>query len=247
MSQTECYSNTLRRAPKRLQIWKTEPKGIDIRTLNAKQNRQQSQVEEIANTISHGVGLIAAFIGTPILIADAIRNGNGRFIVGTAVFCATLIILYFASTVYHGLPPGKAKRVFRIIEHSAIFLLIAGTYTPFTLGVLHGAWGWSLLGVVWGLALLGVSLKGFYLASRPILFTSLYLMMGWVAVIAIHPFLARVQTAGLLLLLAGGLFYTVGVAFFATDSRLKYGHLIWHLFVMAGTFCHYFAILWYAA
>lgn len=237
----------VRQNAERLSIGVTEHKEVDVGILAAQLNRQQSPTEEIANSISHGIGLLAAFVGIPILIVDAARTGNGRFFVGSSVFCATIVILYFASTVYHALPPGKAKRVFRVIEHSAIFLLIAGTYTPFTLGVLHGAWGWSLFGVVWGLALFGISLKAFYLASRPILFTSLYLIMGWVAVIAIHPFIARVQPAGLLLLLAGGVCYTAGIVFFATDSRLKYGHLIWHFFVMAGTLCHYFAVLWYAA
>lgn len=231
----------------RLSTWGAERKEVDACVVDAEQDRQQSGAEEIANSISHGVGLIAAFVGIPVLMADAVRNASGRFIVGASVFGVTIIILYFASTVYHALPPGRAKLVFRVLEHSAIFLLIAGTYTPFTLGVLHGAWGWSLLGVVWGLALIGVVLKAICLASRPILFTSLYLMMGWVAVIAIHPFWARMQTAGLLLLVAGGLFYTVGVIFFATDSRLKYGHLVWHFFVMAGTVCHYFTVLWFAA
>ena len=231
----------------KLSTWVTECKEVDVRIVDVEQNRQQSAAEEKANSISHGIGLIAALVGTPILIVDAAHNENGRFIVGASVFCATMIMLYFASSVYHGLPPGKTKRVFRVIEHSVIFLLIAGTYTPFTLGVLHGPWGWSLFGLVWGIALLGVSLKAFYLASHPMLFTSLYLAMGWVAVIAIYPFLTKMQPAGLLLLLTGGLFYTVGVAFFVTDSRLKYGHLIWHLFVMAGTLCHYFTVLWYAA
>ncbi len=231
----------------RVSTWVVERNEVDGQIVDAGQDRQQSGAEEIANSISHGIGLIAALVGTPILIIDAVRNENGRFIVGASVFCATMIVLYLASSVYHGLPQGKAKRVFRVFEHSAIFLLIAGTYTPFTLGVLAGPWGWSLFGMVWGIALIGVSLKAFYLASRPMLFTSLYLMMGWVAVIAIYPFLVKMQTEGLLLLLAGGLFYTVGVAFFVTDSRLKYGHLIWHFFVLAGTLCHYFAVLWYAA
>ncbi len=231
----------------RFWTWVEKHKQVDVRIVDARQNRRQSGAEEIANSISHGIGLIAALVGSAILIIDAIRNESGRFVFGASVFCATIIMLYFASSVYHALPPGKAKRVFRVIEHAVIFLLIAGTYTPFTLGVLHGPWGWSLFGVVWGIALLGISLKAYYLASRPILFTSLYLIMGWVGVIAIYPFWVRMQTGGLLLLLAGGLFYTVGVAFFATDSRLKYGHLIWHFFVMAGTLCHYFAILWYAA
>lgn len=232
---------------KMLTIGVADRNEVEVRNHTAEQNRQQTRAEEFANSISHGMALIAALIGTPMLIVDAVRNESIQFVVGSSVFCATVIILYFASAVYHALPSGKTKRVFRITEHSAIFLLIAGTYTPFTLGVLSGAWGWALFGVVWGIALVGVSLKAIYLASRPILFTSLYLLMGWVAVIAVKPFFASLPTKGLLLLIAGGLFYTVGVAFFATDSRLKYGHFIWHIFVMAGTLCHYFSVLWYAA
>lgn len=218
-----------------------------MRILLAGPKREQSQAEEIANSISHGIGLVAALVGTPFLIMHAARHGDAGFIVGTSVFSATVIFLYLASTLYHALPMSKAKGVFRVIEHSAIFLLIAGTYTPFTLGVLRGAWGWTLFGVVWGLAVAGVAMKAFDKASHPILSTGLYLLMGWVVVIAVDPLLARVPTAGLLWLLAGGLSYTAGVAFFATDSRLQYGHLIWHLFVIAGTACHYFAVLWYAA
>jgi hemolysin III len=216
-----------------------------VRILLAGPKREQSQAEEIANSISHGIGLVAALVGTPFLIMQAIRHGDTGFIVGTSVFSATMIFLYLASTLYHALPMGKAKGVFRVIEHSAIFLLIAGTYTPFTIGVLRGAWGWTLLGVIWGLAIVGVALKVFDKAYHPILSTGLYLLMGWIVVIAVDPLLARVPTAGFLWLLAGGLSYTAGVAFFATDSRLKYGHLIWHLFVIAGTSCHYFAVLWY--
>ena len=209
--------------------------------------REQSQAEEIANSISHGIGLVAALVGAPFLIMHAARHGAAGFIVGTSVFSATAILLYLSSTLYHALPVGKAKRVFRVIEHSAIFLLIAGTYTPFTLGVLRGPWGWALLGLEWGLAVAGVVLKAFEKISHPILSTGLYLLMGWLIILAVDPLLARVPTAGLLWLLAGGLSYTAGVAFFATDSRLKYGHLIWHLFVMNGTACHYFSVLWYAA
>ena len=215
--------------------------------LVANPNREQSQAEEIANSISHGIGLVAALVGTPFLIVRAVRYGDAGLIVGTCIFSMTIILLYLASTLYHALPMGKAKRVFRVIEHSAIFLLIAGTYTPFTLGVFRGAWGWTLFGVIWGLALVGVALKTFDATFRPILSTGLYLLMGWVVVIAIDPLLERVPTAGLLLLIAGGLSYTIGVVFFATDSRLQYGHLIWHLFVIVGTVCHYFAVLWYAA
>lgn len=218
-----------------------------MRQLRTSPKREQSQAEEIANSISHGIALVAALVGTPILIVHAARLGDTGYIVGTSVFCATVILLYLGSTLYHALPTGKVKRIFRAIEHSAIFLLIAGTYTPFTLGVLRGAWGWTLFGIVWSLAAGGVALKTFEKVSHPIISTSLYLLMGWVIVIAVDPLLARVPQAGLLWLIAGGLSYTAGVAFFATDSRLLYGHLIWHLFVVTGTVCHFLAVLWYAA
>ncbi len=209
--------------------------------------REQSKGEETANSISHGIGLGLALVGTPFLILYAARYESVEFLVAATIFCATGIFLYLTSTIYHALPPGRNKQIFRLIEHSAIFLLIAGTYTPFTLGVLHGALGWTLFGVIWTLAVTGVTLKIIYKASHPNLFTSLYLLMGWVIVIAILPLLERMPTAGVLWLLAGGLSYTFGVLFFALDSRLKYAHLIWHLFVIVGTICHYFAILNYAA
>jgi len=209
--------------------------------------REQSRGEEIANSVSHGIGLVAALVATPFLVLQAVRRGDTGFIVGASVFAATMVLLYLASTLYHALPIGKAKRVFRVIEHSAIFLLIAGTYTPFTLGVLRGAWGWTLLGLVWGLAMAGVALKTLNRMSHPIISTSLYLLMGWLILIAVNPLYARVPASGLLWLVAGGVAYTAGVAFFAADSRLRYSHFIWHLFVMAGTACHYFAVFWYAA
>jgi hemolysin III len=222
-------------------------KGFHLRMLFAGPEREQSRGEEIANSISHGIALVAALAGTPFLIIHAASQGDGGFIAGMYLFSATMIILYLSSTLYHALQIGKAKRLFRTIEHSAIFLLIAGTYTPFTLGVLRGVWGWTLLVIVWCLALAGIALKVSGKTFHPMLFTGLYLMMGWLAVIAIEPLFARVPAPGLLWLFAGGLSYTAGVAFFATDSRLRYGHLIWHLFVMAGTTCHYFAVLWYAS
>ena len=222
-------------------------KGTVVRKLLAIPKRGQSQREEISNSFSHGVGLVAALVGTPFLIMHALRIGDAGFIVGTSVFSMSMILLYLASTLYHAWPIGKAKRCFRIIEHSVIFILIAGTYTPLTLGVLRGAFGWTLFGVIWSLAIAGVALKAFYKTAHPILSTGLYLLMGWLIVIAVVPLFARMSTAGLFWLVAGGLSYTAGVAFFATDSRLKYGHLIWHLFVIAGTTCHYFMVLWYAA
>lgn len=201
----------------------------------------------MANSISHGIGLAGALVATPFLITHAARLGDTGFMVGAGLFAATMLLLYLASTLYHALPAGQAKRLFQVIEHCAIFLLIAGTYTPFTLGVLRGVWGWTLLGLVWSLAVAGVALKVCNRLFHPILSTGLYLLMGWLIVIAIKPLYDRVPISGLLWLAAGGVAYTTGVAFFAADSRLRYGHFIWHLFVMTGTACHYFAVLWYAA
>ncbi len=209
--------------------------------------REQSRSEELANSVSHGAGLVAAVVATPFLIVHAVNRGDVGFIVGASIFAATMILLYAASTLYHALPSGRIKHIFRIIEHAAIFLLIAGTYTPFTLGILHGGWGWTLFGIIWGLAAIGVLLKVLDGVAHPIAFTILYLLMGWIIVIAAKPFYTHLPASGLAWLLAGGLSYTLGVAFFTTDSRLRYGHFIWHLFVMAGTTCHYFAVLWYAA
>jgi hemolysin III len=189
---------------------------------------------------------VAAAVGGPFLIAHAARHGDTAAIVGASVFSATMLILYLASTLYHALPPSRAKHVFRILEHSAIFLLIAGTYTPFTLGVLHGPWGRTLLALVWILALVGILLKVAGGVRYPIVSTALYVGMGWLVVIAIEPLSQRVATPGLRWLILGGLAYTAGVAFFAM-KRLRYAHFIWHLFVLAGTACHFFAVLWYSA
>ncbi|QSV12888.1 PAQR family membrane homeostasis protein TrhA [Photobacterium ganghwense] len=208
--------------------------------------RKRRQKEELANSISHGIALLAILTGTPFLIMNAVRIGDLAFIIGTIIFSTTAILLYLSSTIYHALSFGRTKRLFRIIDHSVIFLLIAGTYTPFTLGVLRGTLGWILLGCIWLLAFIGVILKAFQRLHHPVLSTGLYLFMGWLIVIALYPMLNNVPIKGMLLLLAGGLSYTFGVIFFATDSYLKYGHLLWHLFVIGGTTFHYFAILWYA-
>lgn len=209
--------------------------------------RDQSVGEEIANAVSHGVALLAALIGTPLLILQAMRVGDAAFVAGVSVFCATMVFLYLASTIYHALPEGPAKRFFWVMDHSGIFLLIAGTYTPFTLGVLGGAWGWALFGAVWGLAGAGVMLKVAGARMPGYVSTGLYLAMGWLVLAAIELVITRVPTAGLAWLVAGGVAYTAGVVFFATDGRLRYGHFIWHLFVMSGTACHYFAIYGYGA
>jgi hemolysin III len=206
----------------------------------------QSLGEEIANSVSHGLGAVLALIGAPFVVAGAARGGDPLTITGAVIFSASVFLLYLASTLYHALPRNRAKRVFRVIDHSAIFLLIAGTYTPFTLGVLRGAWGWTLLIIVWTLAVLGVVAKAAGGIRFPRLSTALYIGMGWLALVAIRPLWQQVPFAGWMWLLAGGLAYTGGVVFFATDSRLRYGHFVWHLFVLGGTVCHFFAVLWYA-
>jgi hemolysin III len=211
------------------------------------QDRTQSVPEEIANSVSHGIGLLAAVVGAPFLIVDTAQRGSTINVVAVSIFSATMMLLYLISTLYHALPHGRTKRLFLKLDHSAIYLLIAGTYTPFALGVLNGAWGWTLFGLIWGLAVIGLVLKACDQLSHPILSTALYLIMGWLVLIAAAPLIARVPAVGLLWLVGGGLAYTAGVAFFATDHHLRYGHCIWHLFVLAGTTCHFFAVLWYAA
>ncbi|MEX2325271.1 MAG: hemolysin III family protein [Gemmatimonadaceae bacterium] len=208
--------------------------------------RPQSRGEEIANSVSHGIGLLAALAGTPVLLVASARHGTAGNVVAAAIFAATTVLLYLASTIYHAVPHSRAKHVLRMIDHGAIFLLIAGTYTPFTLGVLRGAWGWSLFGVVWGLAIIGVALKALDTLWHPVLSTALYVTMGWLAVVAVRPFWLRLPVEGSMLLLAGGVAYTGGVAFFAS-KRIRYGHFLWHLCVLAGTVCHYLAVLWYAS
>jgi hemolysin III len=209
--------------------------------------REQSGGEEMANSISHGIGLVAALAGTPVLLVRAARHGDTGFTIGVALFALSMILLYLASTLYHALPPGRAKRMLRMIEHAAIFVLIAGTYSPFALGILNGPWGWSLLVIIWGLALFGIILKLGRRMASPLISTGLYLVMGWLIVVATLPLYERMPVAGLALLVAGGMAYTTGVVFFTLDARWRYGHLVWHLFVMAGTGCHYFAILWHGA
>jgi hemolysin III len=202
--------------------------------------------EEIANSISHGAGLALAIVATPFLIVAAVRYGTAWNTIGVSIFAASMISLYLASTLYHALTHDKAKRFFRILDHSAIFILIAGTYTPFTLGVLRGPWGWTLFGLVWGLAVVGLIKKALFGARYVGLSVALYLVMGWLVVIAAPQVLQRVPMTGLALILAGGLAYTGGVGFFAAH-RIRYAHFAWHLFVIAGTACHFFAVLWYSA
>jgi hemolysin III len=209
-----------------------------------KVKRDQTLGEEIANSVSHGVGFLAAVAVTPVLIVSALPSGPAA-IVGASIFGATMMVLYLASTLYHAFPQSRTKRVFKIFDHGAIFLLIAGTYTPFTLGVLQGSWGWTLFGIVWSLAILGVVLKSTAGAGSGKLSTALYLAMGWLAILAVKPLWLNMPAWGLVWLLAGGLMYSAGVLFFVAE-RIRYSHFIWHLFVMAGTACHVVAVLGYA-
>ena len=216
--------------------------------LNSLSNGQRSISfgEETANSISHGLGLVLAIAAVPVLVLSALRIGSPRFIVGASVYGGTMVLLYLASTLYHSLTHGPAKRFFRLVDHGAIFLLIAGTYTPFTLGVLRGPWGWALLTIVWSLAVVGVMMKVMVGTRHSWISIVLYLAMGWLAVVAIKPILLLVPMPGVLWIVAGGVAYTGGLAFFAAH-RLRYNHFIWHLFVIAGTTCHFFDVLWYAA
>lgn len=202
--------------------------------------------EEVANSISHGLGLVLAIVAAPILVLAAVRAGNVPFIVGVSVFGGTMVLLYLASTLYHSLTHEAAKNICRLFDHTAIFLLIAGTYTPFSLGVLRGPWGWSMLAVVWTLAIVGITLKINKRTRHSRISIVLYVIMGWLAVVAVKPIVMLIPVPGILLILAGGIAYTGGLAFFASE-RIRYNHFIWHLFVIAGTTCHFFAVLWYGA
>jgi hemolysin III len=207
-------------------------------------HRPQNSGEEIANSVSHGVGFLAAVATIPILVIGALNDGAAA-VVGAAIFGATMALLYLTSTLYHALRPNRAKRVFQILDHSAIYLLIAGTYTPFTLGVLRGGWGWALFGVIWGLAVIGIFFKSVRGIRYPRVSTAVYIAMGWLVLIAAKPLIDNVPAWGLFWLAAGGVAYTAGVGFYAS-TRLRYAHFVWHLFVLAGSACHFVAVLRYA-
>jgi hemolysin III len=207
--------------------------------------RPWSRGEEIANSVSHGIGLLAALIAVPLLLAEAVRRGDAQSVARTGVFGLTVLLVYLASTLFHALPDGRAKRVFEVLDNAAVFLLIAGTYTPLSLGLLRGEWGLSLFTLVWTLAAVGVVLTAVGDLRYPAISAALCLGMGWLCLIALGPIVRIMPLPGLLLILAGGLAYTAGLAFWAA-RRLRYHHLVWHLFVLLGTCCHFLAILWYA-
>ncbi len=211
-------------------------------------DRTQTFGEELANSITHGAGLLAAIVLAPVMIVTAAHTHDAWRTVTASLYATTLVMLYAASTMYHALPikvMPDARPILKRIDHAAIYLLIAGTYTPFLLVNLRGPWGWSLFGVVWGLAALGVTLKAVFGAHQlPALSTSVYVGMGWLVVVAIRPLITHVSPGGVFWLAVGGVCYTFGVVFYSA-KRLKYAHAIWHCFVLAGSLAHAWAVLRY--
>lgn len=200
--------------------------------------------EEIAHTIIHGIGLLLSIAGLVVMVVVASQNGDAWHVVSSSIYGATLVILYTSSSLYHGIPNPAAKRILKRFDHAAIYLLIAGTYTPFLLVSLRGVWGWSLFGIVWSIALIGVVLEFTHSAKIKKLSLGLYLGLGWIVVVAIKPMLNQVETGGLLMLLVGGLCYSLGVIFYVR-KQMTYHHAIWHLFVLAGSVFHFFSVLFY--
>jgi hemolysin III len=209
------------------------------------EERAQSRREEIANSISSGIGLVAIIGGIPFLLGSAIKHGSKFSLAGAIIFAGTMVSLYLSSTIYHALTRTRIKQLFHLFDHSAIFLLIAGTYTPFALGALRGVWGWTLFAVVWSLAIFGIAFKVLGGLRHRLPSTCLYVGMGWIAVFAIRQFWFHIPWEGLLWIAAGGVAYSTGVVFYLA-KRIRYSHFIWHLFVTAGTACHFCAVLWYA-
>ncbi len=207
--------------------------------------REQAEghrLEEVANALTHGLGLALSVAGLAILVVVASLHGDPWQVVSCSIYGTTLVLLYGASTLYHSARSPRLKHVLRVVDHSSIYLLIAGTYTPFMLVTLRGGWGWSLFGVVWGLAVAGIVFKAFFVGRWDGLSTLVYLLMGWLAVIAAKPILAAMTPAGIVLLTAGGLAYSLGVIFYQWE-KVPYSHAIWHLFVLAGSVCHFFSVL----
>jgi len=200
--------------------------------------------EEIVNSLTHGIGAALSVVGLVVLVVLAARQGDPWRVVSFAIYGSTLIILYLASTLYHSLQRPRIKGIFQIIDHTTIYLLIAGTYTPFLLVSMRGAWGWSLLGVIWGLAILGIAFQTLFVRRQGIFSILTYILMGWLCVIGLREMIASISPEGLIWVAVGGVFYTTGVIFYVWH-RLPYNHAIWHLFVLAGSASHFFAVLFY--
>ncbi len=200
--------------------------------------------EEVWNGITHGIGTALSIAGLTLLVVLAAINGDSWRIVSFSIYGSTLVLLYLASTLYHSIQIPKVKRVLQVMDHAAIYLLIAGSYTPFLLVNMRGSLGWTLFGVVWGLALLGIAFRTIFVGRFEKLAVVGYVLMGWLMVVGFKEMQLAVPPGGIALIFAGGIFYTVGVIFFAW-RKLPYNHAIWHLFVMGGSMCHFFAMLYY--
>ncbi|UTA47212.1 hemolysin III family protein [Simiduia sp. 21SJ11W-1] len=209
-----------------------------------KKHTAYSLAEELANSISHGVGAALSVVALTLMVVVSAASGDGWKLASAIVYGSTLILLFLASTLYHAIANARAKHVFRLLDHCAIYLLIAGTYTPFLLINLRGAWGWTLFAVIWSLALFGIFFKVYFQHKYPKLSLFTYIMMGWLIIVAISEMLAKVPSGAMWLLLAGGLVYTVGAVFYSWD-RIPYNHAIWHLFVLGGSTCHFLAVYIY--
>ena len=203
-----------------------------------------SPVEEFANRLTHGFGAVLSLVGLVLMVVFSARFGDGWHVASTAVYGVTLVLLYTASTIYHSVTSPRWRAIWQRIDHAAIFLLIAGTYTPFVLGPLRGAWGWSLFGVVWGLAVAGVVLKFWFAGRFDVLSTIVYLIMGWLVVFALKPLIAALPAGGLWLLFAGGACYTFGTIFYLWQ-KLPFNHAVWHVWVLAGSVLHWAAVFGY--
>jgi hemolysin III len=200
--------------------------------------------EEIANSVTHGLGLALAVSALCVLVVLAARHGGTRHIVGVSVFGVALVAMFLASTLYHAIPHARAKGVLQLFDHAAIYLAIAGTYTPFMLVTIGGAWGWSLLAIVWVAGLAGITLRAVFGRRAHVLRVALYVVMGWVGIVVFRPMVASVGAGGAALVFGGGIVYTLGIGFYSWQ-RLPYHHAIWHLFVLGGSFLHFLAVLWY--
>ncbi|MDF2881460.1 MAG: hlyIII [Clostridiaceae bacterium] len=200
--------------------------------------------EEIANAVTHGIGAALSIVALVLLIVFAVKYGDVWYVVSYSIYGASLVILYTESTLYHSLPGEKVKRLFRIFDHASIYLLIAGTYTPFALTILRGPLGWTIFGVVWGLTVIGITMKVFFTGKFEKLSTIIYIGMGWIIVIALKRIITFVPMTGVILLIIGGVLYTGGAFLFMRDD-IPYNHAVWHLFVMGGSVCHFLCILLY--
>ncbi len=205
-------------------------------------NKVYTEIEELFHALTHGIGAVLSLVGFVVMLILSIRNGNPWVIAGVVVFGLACFAMYISSTLYHSFPIGRIKRFFRILDHTSIFLLISGTYTPFLLVYMQNAWGWSLFAILWSLTLIGFVFKLFFTGKLDKLATIVYVLMGWIAIVAIKPAIMYIPFQALMLMLAGGIFYTSGVMFYLWD-KLPFHHVIWHLFVLSGTLFHFIGIL----